>query len=111
MFYVLQQQRRQFYEARMGRGLKPLRFRFDHDGANISDADLKKAKITLKYTGSKPASYKGTDAEKEAHRKKSARYRASPGYVRPDKGKTVRAQVARTYKIPTKKIDNNKDVL
>lgn len=35
MFYVRQQQRRQVYEALLGRGLKPLRFRFDHDGAKI----------------------------------------------------------------------------
>lgn len=75
---------------------------FDHDGANMSDADLKKAKITLRYIGSKPASYKGTDAEKEAHRLKSARYRACPGYVRPDRGNTIRAQVARTAKAKQK---------
>lgn len=70
---------------------------FDHDGAAISDEKLKKAKITLDYVGSKPASYKGTPTEKEAHRKKSARYRARPGYVRPDGRHTLRAQVARTY--------------
>jgi len=35
MFYVRPQQKRQVYEALLGRGLKPLRFRFDHDGAKI----------------------------------------------------------------------------
>ncbi len=35
MFYVRPQQRRQVYEALTTRGLKPLRFRFDHDGAKI----------------------------------------------------------------------------
>ena len=35
MFYVRPQQRRQVYEAMTARGLRQLRFRFDHDGARI----------------------------------------------------------------------------
>ncbi len=35
MFYVRPAERRRVYETLVGRGLKPLRFRFDHDGAKI----------------------------------------------------------------------------
>jgi D-glycero-alpha-D-manno-heptose-7-phosphate kinase len=35
MFYVRPAERRRVYETLLGRGLKPLRFRFDHDGAKI----------------------------------------------------------------------------
>ena len=35
MFYVRPGDRRRVYETLLGRGLKPLRFRFDHDGAKI----------------------------------------------------------------------------
>jgi D-glycero-alpha-D-manno-heptose-7-phosphate kinase len=35
MFYVRPQQRRALHDMLVGRGLKPLRFRFDHDGAKI----------------------------------------------------------------------------
>jgi D-glycero-alpha-D-manno-heptose-7-phosphate kinase len=36
MFYVRPESRRSVYEAMVARGLKPLRFRFDFDGARIS---------------------------------------------------------------------------
>jgi len=36
MFYVRPESRRQVYEALVARGLRPLRFRFDFDGARIS---------------------------------------------------------------------------
>jgi D-glycero-alpha-D-manno-heptose-7-phosphate kinase len=35
MFYVRPAERRRVYETLVGRGLKPLRFRFDHDGAKL----------------------------------------------------------------------------
>jgi D-glycero-alpha-D-manno-heptose-7-phosphate kinase len=35
MFYVRPAERRRVYETMLARGLKPLRFRFDHDGAKI----------------------------------------------------------------------------
>jgi D-glycero-alpha-D-manno-heptose-7-phosphate kinase len=35
MFYVRPQERRGVYDAMTARGLRPLRFRFDHDGARI----------------------------------------------------------------------------
>ena len=35
MFYVRPAERRRVYETLLARGLKPLRFRFDHDGAKI----------------------------------------------------------------------------
>jgi D-glycero-alpha-D-manno-heptose-7-phosphate kinase len=35
MFYVRPQERRRVYEVCVDRGLRPLRFRFDHDGAKI----------------------------------------------------------------------------
>ncbi len=35
MFYVRPQQRRALHDTLVARGLKPLRFRFDHDGAKI----------------------------------------------------------------------------
>ena len=35
MFYVRPAERRRVYETLIARGLKPLRFRFDHDGAKI----------------------------------------------------------------------------
>lgn len=75
---------------------------YDKAGKNLSDENLKKAKITLHWIRSRKCSYKGTEAEKAYHRKKSARYRATPGYVRPDGKNTIRAQVARTYKVKAK---------
>lgn len=70
--------------------------RFDKIGRAITDAELKKAKVTLTLVGVKPCGYTSTEAVKEYHRKKSAQRRANPDYVRPDSRNTLRAQVART---------------
>jgi hypothetical protein len=78
--------------------------KYDKEGRNLSDADLKKGKITLRWMWSRKCSYKGTAAQKEYHRKKSARYRADPNHVRPDSHNTIRMQVARTHKIKTKTV-------
>ena len=82
--------------------------KFDKLGKNMSDAELKKSKFTIVFMDTRPATYKGTDAEKKFHRERSARYRARPGYIRPDGKQTVRAQISRTVK---HKKSNAKDLL
>ena len=69
--------------------------RFDEFGKLLTDADLKKARVTLTLVGVKPCGYKSTEESREYHRKKSARRRADPNYIRPDSRNTLRAQVAR----------------
>lgn len=76
--------------------------RFDKLGKNLSDEELKKSSFTIVYRNTRPATYKGTDAEKKFHRERSARYRARPDYVRPDGRQTIRAQISRTIKIKKK---------
>jgi len=71
--------------------------RYDQVGKNLTDAELKKAKVTLTLVGVKPSGYTSTEATREYHRKKSAKRRADPDYVRPDSRNTLRAQVARTF--------------
>jgi hypothetical protein len=69
---------------------------YDKAGKFITDADLKKAKVTLHLSNVKPCGYKGTEEVKERHRKNSAKRRADPEYVRPDSKNTLRAQLARS---------------
>ena len=73
---------------------------YDKRGKAMTDAEVKKAVITLHLIGTKKASYKGTKVEKERHRLNSAKRRATPGYIRPDSSRaTIRSQLAHTYKI------------
>jgi hypothetical protein len=71
---------------------------YDKNGKFISDADLKKSKVTLRLTGVKPCSYESTEEVKERHRASSAKRRADPNYVRPDSKNTLRAQLARSQR-------------
>jgi hypothetical protein len=70
---------------------------YDKTGKFITDSDLKKAKVTLHLADMRACRYESTEAAREYHRKKSARRRADPDYVRPDSRNTLRAQIAHSW--------------
>jgi hypothetical protein len=79
---------------------------YDKNGKFITDADLKKARVTVHLSDVKPCSYNSTEEVKARHRQNSAKRRSDPNYVRPDSKNTLRAQLARSRQ-GVKHVDGN----
>ena len=57
------------------------------------EIDLDKSQVTIELRGSKPSAYESTPEVREKHRIKTARRRASPGYIRPETRQTLRGML------------------